>query len=101
MKQARIEWQGQVRDVLVNERDQVRLDDGTVLKEGEFRWLPPADGTLFALGLNYADHASELEFKPPTEPLVFIKAPLLLATSSSRYARITSNTCTTKPNWWW
>lgn len=25
MKQARIEWQGQVRDVLVNERDQVRL----------------------------------------------------------------------------
>ena len=75
MKQARIEWQGQVRDVLVNERDQVRLDDGTVLKEGEFRWLPPANGTLFALGLNYADHASELEFKPPTEPLVFIKAP--------------------------
>lgn len=50
-------------------------DDGTVLKEGEFRWLPPANGTLFALGLNYADHASELEFKPPTEPLVFIKAP--------------------------
>ncbi|MCF2477253.1 hypothetical protein BANRA_03088 [Klebsiella pneumoniae] len=33
MKQARIEWQGQVRDVLVNERDQVRLDDGTVLKK--------------------------------------------------------------------
>jgi len=31
--------------------------------------------TLFALGLNYADHASELDFKPPTEPLVFIKAP--------------------------
>ncbi len=24
MKQARIEWQGQVRDVLVDERDQVR-----------------------------------------------------------------------------
>lgn len=33
MKQARIEWQGQVRDVLVDERDQVRTDDGTVLKE--------------------------------------------------------------------
>lgn len=102
MKQARIEWQGQVRDVLVNERDQVRLDDGTVLKEGEFRWLPPANGTLFALGLNYADHASELEFKPPTEPWCLSKRRTpLLATSSSRYARITSNTCTTKPNWWW
>ena len=30
MKQARIEWQGQVRDVLVDERDQVLLTDGTV-----------------------------------------------------------------------
>ena len=36
---------------------------------------PQRHGTLFALGLNYADHASELEFKPPEEPLVFIKAP--------------------------
>ncbi|MGC0094105.1 fumarylacetoacetate hydrolase family protein, partial [Enterobacter asburiae] len=35
----------------------------------------PPQATLFALGLNYADHASELDFKPPTEPLVFIKAP--------------------------
>ena len=26
-------------------------------------------------GLNYADHASELEFKAPEEPLVFLKAP--------------------------
>lgn len=44
------------------------------------RDVPPAQNphshpTLFALGLNYADHASELDFKPPTEPLVFIKAP--------------------------
>jgi 5-oxopent-3-ene-1,2,5-tricarboxylate decarboxylase/2-hydroxyhepta-2,4-diene-1,7-dioate isomerase len=78
------------------------LADGTLLQEGDFRWLPPADGTLFALGLNYADHASELEFKPPTEPLVFIKAPnTFIGHQQSRYARITSNTCTTKPNWWW
>ena len=35
---------------------------------------PSATPTLFALGLNYADHASELDFHPPTEPLVFIKA---------------------------
>ena len=39
MKQARIEWQGQVRDVLVNERDQVRLDDGTVLKAVSYTHL--------------------------------------------------------------
>ena len=30
---------------------------------------------FICIGLNYADHASELEFKPPEEPLVFIKAP--------------------------
>ncbi|MEE9654931.1 4-hydroxyphenylacetate degradation bifunctional isomerase/decarboxylase [Kluyvera ascorbata] len=36
---------------------------------------PHDHGTLFALGLNYADHASELDFKLPEEPLVFIKAP--------------------------
>ena len=35
---------------------------------------PHPHATLFALGLNYADHASELAFTPPTEPLVFIKA---------------------------
>ncbi|MBD8165037.1 fumarylacetoacetate hydrolase family protein [Erwinia persicina] len=35
---------------------------------------PGATPTLFALGLNYADHASELNFTPPKAPLVFIKA---------------------------
>ncbi|WP_017349078.1 fumarylacetoacetate hydrolase family protein [Pantoea sp. A4] len=35
---------------------------------------PNGQPTLFALGLNYADHASELDFKAPEEPLVFIKA---------------------------
>jgi 5-oxopent-3-ene-1,2,5-tricarboxylate decarboxylase / 2-hydroxyhepta-2,4-diene-1,7-dioate isomerase len=39
-------------------------------------WLPPVQpGTIFALGLNYADHAKELAFKPPDEPLVFLKGP--------------------------
>ena len=37
--------------------------------------LPNAAHTRTArclpLALNYADHASELEFKPPEEPLVF------------------------------
>ncbi|MBC3947755.1 fumarylacetoacetate hydrolase family protein [Erwinia persicina] len=35
---------------------------------------PEATPTLFALGLNYADHASELNFNAPDTPLVFIKA---------------------------
>jgi len=37
----------------------------TVLQQG------PA--TIFALGLNYADHARELDFKAPDKPLVFLK----------------------------
>ena len=41
-------------------------------------WLPPLaptpqPRTILALGLNYADHAKELEFKAPEEPLVFLK----------------------------
>jgi 5-carboxy-2-oxohept-3-enedioate decarboxylase HpaG1 subunit (EC 4.1.1.68)/5-carboxy-2-oxohept-3-enedioate decarboxylase HpaG2 subunit (EC 4.1.1.68) len=35
---------------------------------------PDNHPTLFALGLNYADHAAELDFKAPEEPLIFIKA---------------------------
>jgi 5-oxopent-3-ene-1,2,5-tricarboxylate decarboxylase/2-hydroxyhepta-2,4-diene-1,7-dioate isomerase len=33
----------------------------------------PRPRTILALGLNYADHAKELEFKAPEEPLVFVK----------------------------
>jgi 5-oxopent-3-ene-1,2,5-tricarboxylate decarboxylase/2-hydroxyhepta-2,4-diene-1,7-dioate isomerase len=29
---------------------------------------------VLALGLNYADHAKELAFKPPEEPLAFPRA---------------------------
>ncbi|VTN13765.1 Uncharacterised protein [Raoultella terrigena] len=32
MKQARIEWQGQVRSAQVDDREQVILDDGTRLQ---------------------------------------------------------------------
>jgi 5-oxopent-3-ene-1,2,5-tricarboxylate decarboxylase/2-hydroxyhepta-2,4-diene-1,7-dioate isomerase len=46
-------------------------------------WLPPLapvprPRTILALGLNYADHAKELEFKPPTEPLAFLKGEAAL-----------------------
>src|SRR3979409_1164532 len=39
-------------------------------------WLPPFEpGTVIALGLNYADHATELASKQQDEPLVFLKGP--------------------------
>ncbi|QQE91349.1 fumarylacetoacetate hydrolase family protein [Azotobacter chroococcum] len=75
MKYARIRHQGQIHEVIVEADNAVRLADGRLLDEHEVEWLPPATGNMFALGLNYADHAAELAFKAPTEPLAFIKAP--------------------------
>jgi 5-oxopent-3-ene-1,2,5-tricarboxylate decarboxylase/2-hydroxyhepta-2,4-diene-1,7-dioate isomerase len=46
------------------------------LNEAEVSWLPPVvPGAVFALGLNYADHAKELAFKAPEVPLAFLKGP--------------------------
>ena len=78
MKRAVVRYQGQVLNVqVVQEGDAyvVVLPSGTRLNETDVEWLPPASGNMFALGLNYADHAKELAFAPPTEPLAFIKAP--------------------------
>ena len=75
MKHARIRFEGQVHQVHVEEFNAVRLADGRLLAEDQVEWLPPATGNMFALGLNYADHAAELAFAPPTEPLAFVKSP--------------------------
>lgn len=74
MKHARIQFDGQAHDVTV-EGDHLRLADGRLVHQDQVTWLPPATGSMFALGLNYADHAKELAFAPPTEPLAFIKSP--------------------------
>lgn len=74
MKQARINYRGQPYQVSIDQDEGAILADGTLIAAGSFEWLPPANGTLFALGLNYADHAAELDFKAPEEPLIFIKA---------------------------
>jgi 5-oxopent-3-ene-1,2,5-tricarboxylate decarboxylase/2-hydroxyhepta-2,4-diene-1,7-dioate isomerase len=56
--------------------DGVRLADGRVCREDEVVWLAPLEvGTIFALGLNYAEHAKELQFNKQEEPLVFLKGP--------------------------
>ena len=58
----------------VSEDDALRLSDGRKVGEADVVWLPPVEsGTVFALGLNYADHAKELSFKAPETPLVFLK----------------------------
>ncbi len=76
MRTGRIAWQGAIHEVTPGKADHVRLADGREVAEGQFVWLPPVEvGTVFALGLNYADHAKELAFKAPETPLVFLKGP--------------------------
>jgi 5-oxopent-3-ene-1,2,5-tricarboxylate decarboxylase/2-hydroxyhepta-2,4-diene-1,7-dioate isomerase len=82
MKHARIIHEGVVRDAV--ERDgQLLLDNGRLVPFNAVTWLPPLPDTrrprtILALGLNYADHAKELAFKAPEEPLVFLKSPSAL-----------------------
>lgn len=74
MKRGRIAYAGAIHQVTA-EGDKVRLPSGRLLSEHEVVWLPPVQpGTIFALGLNYADHAAEIASKTPTEPMVFLKA---------------------------
>jgi 5-oxopent-3-ene-1,2,5-tricarboxylate decarboxylase/2-hydroxyhepta-2,4-diene-1,7-dioate isomerase len=77
MKHARVLYEQ--RTHTATERDgQLLLDDGRCVGVDVVQWLPPLaptplPRTVLALGLNYADHAKELAFKPPSEPLAFVK----------------------------
>jgi 5-oxopent-3-ene-1,2,5-tricarboxylate decarboxylase / 2-hydroxyhepta-2,4-diene-1,7-dioate isomerase len=77
MKHARVLHEGVAHDA--TERDGgLLLDDGRHVAFDAVTWLPPLQPlpqprTILALGLNYADHARELAFKAPEEPLVFLK----------------------------
>jgi 5-oxopent-3-ene-1,2,5-tricarboxylate decarboxylase/2-hydroxyhepta-2,4-diene-1,7-dioate isomerase len=78
LKHARVVHEGVAQHAV--ERDgQLLLDNGRLVPFDAVTWLPPlADTrqprTILALGLNYADHAKELAFKAPEEPLVFLKS---------------------------
>ena len=83
MKHARIAWAGAIHHAI--QRDG-RLElltpgfKGRLLDFNDVVWLPPLapmpphrPRTVLALAINYADHAKELAFKPPEEPLAFAK----------------------------
>ena len=73
MKHARIAYDGAVH-AAVEDAGALRLPDGRRVAFDDALWLPPVTPrTIFALGLNYADHARELAFKAPDVPLVFLK----------------------------
>ena len=73
MRRARVRSGGRIEDVAVQGDGTLQTAEGRTLDPDHVEWLPPPHGTLIALGLNYRDHAAELEFKAPAEPLVFLK----------------------------
>ena len=81
MKHARIAWAGALHDAVECEGQLLLTRSphaGRLLSFDEVVWLPPLAPvpqarTVIALGLNYADHAKELAFKAPEEPLAFMK----------------------------
>ena len=77
MKKARVVYAGAIHNAIESD-GQLLLADGRRVAQDAVVWLPPLAPvpqarTILALGLNYADHAKELEFKAPSEPLVFMK----------------------------
>ena len=72
---ARVVHGGAVHDATPAAEGHVRLDDGRVLAENEVQWLPPFEvRTIFALALNYGDHAAELAAKSSAEQAGFLQA---------------------------
>ena len=77
MRHARVAYAGAIHNAIECD-GQLLLADGCLVPQDAVIWLPPLKPvpqarTILALGLNYADHAKELEFKAPEEPLVFVK----------------------------
>ncbi|MBN3812307.1 fumarylacetoacetate hydrolase family protein [Paraburkholderia sp. Ac-20347] len=79
MMRARVAYAGAIHEatpIVTENGPRVRLADGRVRDERDVVWLAPFEaGTIFALGLNYAEHAKELQFTQQEEPLVFLKGP--------------------------
>jgi len=74
MKQARVVYGGALHEA-TERGGQVRLADGRLLDEAAVQWLVPFEPrTIFALALNYADHAQELAAKSSAEQSGFLQA---------------------------
>jgi len=75
VKHARIRYQGDIHLATEHGGAELRLADGRIVAQDQVEWLPPIEPrTTFTLAINYADHAKELAFKAPEEPLGFLKA---------------------------
>jgi len=91
MKHARVIHQGNTLKATDSD-GQLLLENGQRVAYDAVTWLPPLaptprPRTILALGLNYADHAKELAFKAPEEPLVFVKGESALTGHRQRTRR--------------
>jgi len=74
MRSARVVYGGAVHEATACAGG-LRLADGRELQEQEVQWLSPVEPrTIFALALNYADHAAELAAKSSAEQGRFLQA---------------------------
>ena len=90
MRRARIAHKGAVSWAEVPENgDVLRLANGEIVAARDVQWLAPVTpgATIFALGLNYADHRKELGFKTQDPPLIFLKGPNALVGHLGETAR--------------
>lgn len=78
MRRARIVHGGRAQWAAVSaDGTALTLADGALVPASLAEWLSPVTpgATIFALGLNFADHNAELGFKTKEPPLVFLKGP--------------------------
>ncbi|ADV67527.1 fumarylacetoacetate hydrolase family protein [Deinococcus maricopensis] len=75
MKHARVLIHGHAQDVTID-GEFVVTAGGHRYRHDDVTWLPPVQtGTILALALNYADHATELQLDKPEQPALFAKLP--------------------------
>ncbi len=77
MRTARVFFGGAIHEAqpVPGAPGQLRLADGRVVAENTVAWLAPFEmRTMFALALNYADHAQELAAKSSAEQSRFLQA---------------------------
>jgi 5-oxopent-3-ene-1,2,5-tricarboxylate decarboxylase / 2-hydroxyhepta-2,4-diene-1,7-dioate isomerase len=78
MKRARIFHKGAALwGELIENDAALKLSGGEFVAAANAHWLAPVTpgATIFALGLNYGDHAKELGFRKKEPPLIFLKGP--------------------------
>jgi len=67
-------FDGKIETKGIVEKEMVISEEGNVYKFEEVKILPPCQPSkIIALGLNYKDHAKELNLPLPDEPILFIK----------------------------